>query len=232
VAERLRIGLAWGVHLFTASGALVGALALLAVDRGDLRAAALWMLLAMAIDSLDGSLARAVGVERLLPGFDGRRLDDMVDFLNYVVVPCVFLAAGGLVPHWGAVVLPVLASAYGFSQIHAKTPDDFFLGFPSYWNVVAIYGWLLEVDPRLMAWIVAGFALLVFVPLKYVYPSKLRAWKRTTYALTAAAGAAVIWSVLEPERARALRVPQLSLCYPAFYFLLSLRLGRWLEPRG
>ena len=232
MAERLRIGLAWGVHLFTASGALVGALALLAVGRGDLRAAALWMLVAIAIDSLDGSLARAVGVARVLPGFDGRRLDDMVDFLNYVVVPCVFLAAGGLVPHWGAVVAPILASAYGFSQVDAKTEDDFFLGFPSYWNVIAIFAWLLEVDPRLTAWIVAGFSLLVFVPLKYAYPSKLRAWKRTTYALTALAAAAVAWSVLEPERARALRVPQLALTYPAFYFLLSLRLGGWLHPRA
>jgi phosphatidylcholine synthase len=232
VAERLRIGLAWGVHLFTASGALAGTLALVAVDRGDFRAAALWMLLAIAIDSLDGTFARAVGVSRVLPGFDGRRLDDIVDFLNYAIVPCVFLVAGGLVPHWGAVVAPILASAYGFSQVDAKTEDDFFLGFPSYWNVIAILAWLLEVDPRLLAWILAAFSALVFVPLKYVYPSKLRAWKRTTYALTALAAAAVAWAVLEPERARALRVPQLALLYPAFYFALSAHLGGWLRRRG
>lgn len=232
MAERWRIGLAWGVHLFTASGAVAGALALVAVVRGDGRAAALWMLLGIAIDSLDGTLARALDVSRVLPAFDGRRLDDMVDFLNYVIVPCVFLVAGGLVPHWGAVLAPILASSYGFSQVDAKTPDDFFLGFPSYWNVIAIYAWLLQVEPGTLAWILAGFSLLVFVPLKYVYPSKLHAWKRTTYALTALAGAAVAWSVLEPERARALRVPQLSLLYPAFYFSLSLRLGGWRRPRA
>ena len=225
MTDRTRLWLAWGVHLFTASGAVVGVLALLAIHAGELRAAALWMLLAMAIDSLDGSMARAVGVSRLLPHFDGRRLDDMVDFLNYVIVPCVFLVAGGLLPHWSAAAAPVLASCYGFSQLDAKTEDDFFLGFPSYWNVIAIFAWLLEVPPGPLAAILAGFALLVFVPLKYVYPSKLRRLKRTTYALTAAAAAAVIWCALDPERARALRVPEIALLYPAWYVGLSLWLG-------
>ena len=225
MTDRTKLWLAWGVHLFTASGAVVGVLALLAVQTGDLGAAALWMLLAMAIDSLDGSLARAVGVARLIPRFDGRRLDDMVDYLNYVIVPCVFLAGGGLVPHWWAVAPPILASAYGFSQLDAKTEDDFFLGFPSYWNVIAIFAWLLEVAPGPLAAILAGFALLVFVPFKYVYPSKMRALKRTTYSLTAAAAAAVIWCALEPERARALRVPEIALLYPAWYVGVSLWLG-------
>jgi phosphatidylcholine synthase len=220
------------VHLFTASGAVVGVLALLAVHAGDLRAASLWMLLAMAIDSFDGSLARAVGVAKVLPRFDGRRLDDIVDYLNYAIVPCVFLVAGGLLPHWWAVVPPILASAYGFSQQDAKTEDDFFLGFPSYWNVIAILAWLLEVPPAPLAAILAAFALLVFVPLKYVYPSKLRAFKRTTYALTVLATLAVAWSALEPERARELRVPQLALLYPAWYFGLSFWLGGFGRRRG
>jgi phosphatidylcholine synthase len=225
VSDRARRRLAWGIHVFTASGAVVGTLSLLAIERGDLRTAALLMLLAMAIDSVDGAMARAVGVSRLLPRFDGRRLDDMVDYLNYVIVPCVFLAAGGLVPHWAAVVPPILASAYGFSQVDAKTEDDFFLGFPSYWNVIAIYAWLLEVGPAPTAMILAGFSALVFVPFRYAYPSKLRALRRTTYVLTAAAAAAVAWAVMWPERARALRVPEISLLYPAWYFGISFWLG-------
>ncbi len=223
----MRIGLAWGVHLFTASGALVGALALLAIDRGDLRAASLWMLVAIAIDSLDGSLARAVGVARVLPGFDGRRLDDMVDFLNYVVVPCVFLAAGGLVPHWGAVVAPLLASAYGFSQVDAKTDDDFFLGWPSYWNVVALYAWLLDLSPATTAAWVALFSALVFVPLKYVYPSKLRRFRTAT----AVGGFVWVWLmafiIWFPERMANVHAAELSLVYPAWYVALSAWLGSW-----
>jgi phosphatidylcholine synthase len=145
-ASPARIVLAYGVHLFTASGALAGLLALGEAVRGDLRSASLWMLAAMAIDSVDGTLARAVGVRRVLPGVDGRRLDDVVDFFNYVLVPAVFLVAGGYLVHPGLVALPVLASAYGFAQEEAKTDDGFFLGFPSYWNVIAMFAWLLEVS--------------------------------------------------------------------------------------
>jgi phosphatidylcholine synthase len=98
--------------------------------------------------------------------------------------------------------------------------------------VIAIFAWLLEVPPLPLATILAGFALLVFVPLKYVYPSKMRAFKRTTYALTALAAAAVAWCALEPERARALRVPELALLYPAWYFGVSLWLGGFERRRG
>ncbi len=221
----MRLWLAWGVHLFTASGAVVGALALLAIGRGALQQAALLMLLAIAIDALDGMMARAAGVARLIPSLDGRRLDDIVDYLNYVIVPAVFLVAAGLLPHWLWAVLPILASAYGFSRVDAKTPDGFFLGFPSYWNVVAIYAWLLEISPEAGAAIVTGFALLVPAPFKWIYPSRLRVLRRTTYALTLAAGILLIYAILDPARGRALRLVELSLLFPAWYVGLSFRLG-------
>jgi phosphatidylcholine synthase len=113
------------------------------------------MLAALAINSVDGTLARAFGVAEVLPGIDGRRLDDLVDYLNYVIVPAVFMVSSDALPGWGWAALPVLASAYGFSQREAKTDDDFFLGFPSYWNVVAIYLWQLDLSPALSAAIVA-----------------------------------------------------------------------------
>jgi phosphatidylcholine synthase len=83
----------------------------------------------------------------VLPGIDGRRLDDIVDYLNYVVVPAVFMASAGSLVHWSFAAAPILASAYGFAQTEAKTDDHYFLGFPSYWNVVAIYLWGLDVGP-------------------------------------------------------------------------------------
>jgi phosphatidylcholine synthase len=219
------LALAWGVHALTASGAVVGAAAVLAILSGDLRRAALLMFAALAIDSVDGTLARRVDTARVLPSFDGRRLDDMVDYFNYVLVPAVFLVAAGSLSHWGWAALPILASAYGFSQTAAKTEDDFFLGFPSYWNVVAIYLWLLAIPPPLATAIVAGFSVLVFVPLKYVYPSKMPALRRTTAALVLAGGLLLIYAVLDPERARPLRLVELSLLVPAYYFAVSLWLG-------
>ena len=217
--------LAWGVHLFTASGAVLGAWALLAIDRGEWHTALLLMFAALLVDSADGVLARTVGVSRVLPHFDGRRLDDMVDYLNYVVVPAVFLVAAGYLPHWGWAAVPILASAYGFGQSEAKTADDFFLGFPSYWNVVAFYAWALDVAPWFCTLAVVILAVGVFVPIKYVYPSRLRRWRGTTLALGGVAGAATLALLLDPERGRALHLAWLTTLFPIWYLLLSFHLG-------
>jgi phosphatidylcholine synthase len=219
-----RVGLAWGVHAFTASGAVVGAVALLAVVAGNLPQAAILMIAALAIDSVDGTMARAVRVAEVLPGIDGRRLDDIVDFLNYVIVPVVFLVAAGYLDPWWAAA-PILASAYGFAQHDAKTEDDFFLGFPSYWNVVALYVWLLDAEPLTATVVVVALSVAVFVPLKYVYPSKMPVLRRTTNALGGLWVVALALAVAAPELARRVRLAEITLAYPAWYFLLSFRYG-------
>ena len=220
-----RLTLAWGVHLLTASGAFVGALALLAIGAGELSRAALLMLLALAIDSVDGTLARVAHVDRLLPGINGRRLDDMVDFLNFVIVPAVFMVWAGSLLGWGWAALPILASAYGFSQEKAKTEDDFFLGWPSYWNVVALYLWLFELSPWIGTTLVVLFSAAVFVPLKYVYPSKLTVLRRTTTVAGMAWGLLLIGAVAAPALAARVHALELSLLYPLYYLALSLWLG-------
>ena len=131
------------------------------------------MLIAFVIDAVDGTLARSVRVTEHVPEIDGRRLDDIVDYLTYVIVPVFFLWAGGFWLHPGWLVAPVLASAIGFARVDAKTADNFFLGFPSYWNILAIYLWLFDVGPVFSTLWIAGLSIAVFVPLKYLYPSKL-----------------------------------------------------------
>ena len=219
-----RVGLAWGVHAFTASGAVVGAIALLAVVAGNLPQAAVLMIVALAIDSVDGTLARAVRVGEVLPGIDGRRLDDIVDYLNYVIVPVVFLVAAGFISPWIA-ALPILASAYGFSQQNAKTEDDFFLGFPSYWNVIALYIWLLDVTPLTATAVVALFAVAVFIPLKYVYPSKMPVLRRTTNVAGGVWVVLITVAVVAPQFAHRIRLAEATLAYPGWYLLLSFRYG-------
>ena len=226
-AKPSRVILAWGVHLFTASGAVIAAVTLQQLMAGHHASACLLMLAALAIDSLDGTLARRVGVAAVVPEIDGRRLDDIVDFLNYTVTPTVFMLAIGALPHWAWSAFPILASCYGFSQRQAKTDDDFFLGFPSYWNVVAIYVWLLGTSPAAAtAWVVA-LALAVFVPLKYVYPSKLRVARGATLVLACAWGLLLVAALVLPERARPLRLAEVSLAFPIYYLALSAWLGGW-----
>lgn len=227
-----RVALAWGVHLFTALGAVLAAIALVAIGNGDLRTAAMLMLATLAIDSADGTMARAVGVREVLPGIDGRRLDDIIDFLNYVIVPVVFMLAAGSLPHWSVGAFPILASCYGFSQVAAKTEDHFFLGFPSYWNFVALYAWGLHVSPTIGTLAVVVLAILVFVPFKYAYPSMLPPRQRWFHAALG-----ILWLVvfticlIAPERVAGLHLLGLSLAYPVYYFALSWWLVRRSEAR-
>ena len=224
--------LAWGVHALTASGSVIGLAALIASTRGDFRAAALWMLLALFVDSVDGTLARALNVGRHAPRVDGRRLDDIVDYLNYVMVPVFFLLMLGSLTHWSIAAAPLLASAYGFSQREAKTQDAFFLGWPSYWNVLALYVWLLDLSPATSSVLVIFFSIGVFVPLKYIYPSQMPILRNASMAgallWITATSAAVAW----PEPAQALHLAEASLAYPLYYMCASAWLGDWLGSRG
>jgi phosphatidylcholine synthase len=214
---------AWSVHLFTAMGAVFGLLAMLAVARGDWRGALLWLAGAVAIDAADGGLARWAHVEAVLPEFDGALLDNVVDYLNYAVVPAFLLVQAGLLPPgWGLLGAAgiVLASGYQFCRTDAKTDDHFFTGFPSYWNIVALYLLLLETDPWVGLALVAGFCVLVFLPFHYLYPSRTRPFRAVTLGLGAAwAGMCLVALLTYPAHSRTL--VWISLLYVLYYFVMS-----------
>lgn len=173
----LRYLLAWSVHLFTASAAFFGVLTLWKIFQGQYLQA-LWLMgLTVVIDAIDGSLARLVKVKVVLPSIDGALLDNIVDYLNYVVTPCAFLLLKPeMLPENAAlwIILAItIASAYQFCQTDAKTPDHFFKGFPCYWNIVLFYMFIFNTEGITNAWILSILCILVFVPVKYVYPSRL-----------------------------------------------------------
>ena len=132
------------------------------------------MAAATIVDSTDGFLARKVRIKEVVPSFDGRRLDDLVDFLNYTFLPLLLIWRAGILPPgqepW--LFLPLLASAYGFCQVQAKTDDGYFLGFPSLWNVVALYLYMLPLGPWPSLAVVVVLAILTFVPTRHLYPSQ------------------------------------------------------------
>lgn len=225
--------LAWSVHLFTATGAIWGFLSLRAIFDENWRAAITWMIIAMLVDGFDGMLARWFRVKDYARGLDGGLLDNIIDYLNYVVVAaCILIKAPNLVPPGFALVGAfsiLLTSAYQFSQVDAKTDEQsfFFKGFPSVWNFLVIYMMLLGLNPWLNLILLVICNILVFVPVKYIYPSRNTRLRKLTLGLTYLYCVIGVWGLLQYPS-----VPQwivwISLGYVAYYALLSFfpKIGR------
>jgi phosphatidylcholine synthase len=218
--------LAWSVHLYTALGSVAALAALGATVAGDARTAFLWLGVALAIDSSDGVLARAARVKEVVPTYDGSKLDDIIDYLNYVVVPMFFAVHMGMLPADWAVAIaaaPLLSSAYGFCTSAAKTADFFFTGFPSYWNIAVFYLYVGGVSPAMNAAVLLVLSALVFVPIGYLYPTRQPFLRPLTIALGVVWGAVllvVLYRLPEPS----LGLVYASLAFPVYYFALSFYL--------
>lgn len=218
--------LAWSVHLFTATGAIWGFLSLLAIFEEKWRLAIIWIIIAMFVDGFDGMLARWFHVKEYAKGVDGGLMDNIIDYLNYVVVAAfILIKAPNLMPpgfEMAGAFSILLTSAYQFSQVDAKTDEQsfFFKGFPSVWNFLVLYMMLLGLNPWLNLAILALCNFLVFVPVKYIYPSRNMRLRRLTLGLTYLYGAIGVWGLLQYPS-----VPQwivwISLVYVAYYAVLS-----------
>ena len=216
--------LAWLAHLYTASGAVFAFLAARAVIDFDYQAAFFWLGVQIVVDATDGIFARAVRVSERLPWFNGAKLDDIIDYLTYVFVPALLVWRAILVPEsWMLYVTSamLLSSAYGFNRTDAKTEDHFFLGFPSYWNIVVFYLLLLRLPAVVNGAILLGLAVMVFVPIRYVYPSRMTVLRWPTNLLGVAWGVTLfvmIWQY--PAVSRPLLLG--SLIFPIYYLGLSV----------
>lgn len=185
--------MAWGAHVFTATGALWGFLAIQAIMSEQWVLAFVWMITATLVDSFDGLIARRTRVKEVVPNFDGALLDNMIDYFTYVIVPALFIYNKGLFPEQFAllgVTAILLSSAYQFCQSDAKTDDHYFKGFPSYWNIVVFYLFILGLEPWVNLALTMGLAVLVFVPIKYIYPSRTQRHQKLTMSL------AGIWGIM------------------------------------
>jgi phosphatidylcholine synthase len=215
---------AWLAHAYTGTGAVLAFLAARDIIDHQYRAAFFWLSVQVAIDATDGIVARRARVSAVLPWFDGAKLDDIIDYLTYVFVPALFVWRALLVPDaWSMPVAGAMlvASAYGFSRTDAKTADHFFTGFPSYWNIVVFYLAVAGFDPVLNAAILLFLAVMVFVPIRYIYPSRTPILQTLTVVL------GILWGVLMlvmlweyPLVPRAVFLA--SLVYPVYYLGLSL----------
>ncbi len=215
---------AWLIHAYTATGAVFAFAGAWGVVHGDDRLALASMYVATIVDATDGALARRARVTEVLPDVDGARIDDIVDYLTFVFLPMLLLeASGGL---FGSVALPVIAvvllsSMYGFVSPDAKSPDHFFTGFPSYWNIVVLYLMLFRVPPFFNAITLIVLSGLIFVRIGYVYPSRTPTLRPLTLLLGsvwAVLVGVIIWRWPSPPAWIAIA----SLVFPVYYIVLSL----------
>jgi phosphatidylcholine synthase len=222
--------LPWIAHIYTATGAVIALLATGMTFAHNFRAVFLYFVAATFVDATDGLLARALKVKERLPNFDGAKLDDIVDYLMYAFIPALVVWQADMVPSAFPICAAiVLSSAYGFAQGDAKvaSTDHFFTGFPSYWNIVVAYLYMLQWSQRTNAIVLATCAVLVFVPIRYVYPSRTQALKWPTLLLGTMWGVVFTWMIW---RLPVLDGPwtMISLGFPVYYFGLSL----WLHAGG
>jgi phosphatidylcholine synthase len=186
------------VHAFTATGAALGLIALLAATEARWAEAFAWLGAALIVDAADGPMARRLEVKRVLPRFSGEDLDNIIDYLTYVTVPAFMVARGPLVPQ--ALALPLAAaimmtSLYHFADKRSKTADNYFVGFPALWNVVILYCFVLAMPPVLAALLIAACILLTFVPFRFVHPVRVERLRLPTMVIMAAWSAAAIAAV-------------------------------------
>ena len=230
MGQRLR---AYAVHVYTASGVALAFLAALEMTTAQPDARYIFILLfgTVFIDATDGPLARRWEVTRWAARIDGRTIDDIVDYLTFTFLPLVLMARMEWLPEpvWLWIVPAMVASLFGFANREAKDENDgFFLGFPSYWNIVAFYAGFAQGPTGVWfnAALVLGLAALTLAPVRFLYPNLApRPWK-AILLIGGVAWVAVLFALLATYPAAPGWLLAVSLAYPAFYTVLSFWLDR------
>jgi phosphatidylcholine synthase len=249
--DRFRVFLGWCVHAYTGLGLVAAGLIAVSLVKGgpaEFRWCFILMLIATIIDASDGTFARKVKIKEVVPSFDGRRLDDIIDFLTYTFLPLLLIWRAKILPSGFEPVLflPLVASAYGFCQVQAKTDDGYFLGFPSLWNVVAFYVYLIDLcspvaGPWISLAIIIVLAVLTFVPTRHLYPSLPGKINRIATLTGIPWGIVLLWVLwMLPTEANkpldplAQFIAWATMCYPAFYLITSwwISIAHWKNSRS
>ena len=186
---------AWAVHGFTASGAVLGFLAIISIFNNDLVGAFLWLGLALLMDGLDGSLARKIGVTDKTPNIDGSALDLVIDYLNYVIIPALMIYWFQFVPPGWEIYIPagiVAVSLYTFANINMKTSDYYFSGWPAIWNILVLYFYILGTNLWINLIVIIILYILTFVPIKFVHPLRVKNLRNYTIFATVLWGASTL----------------------------------------
>lgn len=214
--------LAFSVHVLTACGAGLALLAMKAAVDHDWASMFGWLGAALIIDGVDGALARAVDTHKSAPRWSGEVLDLVVDFVTYVFVPAYAIVSSGLMPpEWATpagFIIAVTAALY-FADRNMKDADNHFVGFPAVWNVVAFYLLLVRPEPWVTVALIAAFAVMTFLPIRFVHPIRVRRLRWVNI------GALVLWAILAVAAVVQGLAPQrwitVMLCLIGIYFFVA-----------
>ena len=191
------------MHLFTATGALVGFLALQAAMDGRVRTCLLWLIVCQVVDGVDGPMARKFDVEVHAPHVDGHVLDLVIDYVTCVVVPVALMHQLDIVPprlSTAVSALILITGALWFARTDQETDDVWFNGFPAMWNIVIPSFLLLDTPPTRAAVYCVFFALLQLTNVKFPHVMRVRAVRTATHTATVIYfGSFIYMSTIYPE---------------------------------
>lgn len=180
---------ALSVHLLTATGAVFAMLAMLAAVDEEWSLMFLWLVVAFAVDGIDGPLARRYNVKKFAPEFDGVLLDLIIDYLTYVFIPAFALFKSGLMDGWTgwvAIILITFASAMYFADTRMKTKDNSFSGFPGCWNMLILVIFAVEPNFWVSLGLVTALAVAMFLPLRFIHPVRTERWRAVSLPMALA----------------------------------------------
>lgn len=168
---------AFSVHILTASGSFLAFLGVLAAAERDFVAMFWWLAAALFVDGIDGPIARRVRVKEVLPNWSGDTLDNIIDYVTYVLLPAFALYQSGMIGEpWSFIAggAIVVSSAIYYADMGMKTKENFFSGFPVVWNMVIFTLFVVDAD-MMTASLVVGFSVvLTFLPIHFLHPVRVQ----------------------------------------------------------
>ena len=170
------------VHIFTGSGIIFSFMALVSVIEGYKLLTFMFLGIALLVDIVDGTLARKYKTEIIFPNIDGKTLDTIIDYINYIFIPCIMIYKFGYLPPDFTIIIPIViicVSLYSYVNTKLVATSFSYIGFPSIWNVILLYLEILSFNQWINLFIILLFILLKFVPFRVIHPMRNVAFKKT-----------------------------------------------------
>lgn len=168
---------AFSVHMLTASGSFLAFLGVVAAAEHRFVDMFWWLGLALLVDGIDGPIARKVRVKEVLPNWSGDTLDNIIDYVTYVLLPAFALYQSGMIGEpWSFVAagMIVVSSAIYYADTGMKTGDYFFSGFPVVWNMIVFTLFVIDASATTALVIVTVSVVLTFLPVNFLHPVRVK----------------------------------------------------------